>query len=431
MKDNKKILFAWASYDWANSVYNLLITTAIFPIYFSSVTSIAFHGDEIPIGSTSLKSSVLYTFVLSLSYLIIVFLSPILSGIADAGGRKKMFMQLFTLLGAFSCISLMWFEGQNVFYGLSMAMLASIGYAGSLVFYNAFLPEIASDEQMDKTSAQGFMMGYAGSLILLIFSLMMISNPANFGLPDTKSATQMCFLMVGVWWILFSRYFFMVVPEQSKTIQAKTNIWTKGLEELKLVWTQIQSIPDCKYFLFAFFFWSMGVQTVMLLAPLFGESELHLASDELIMVVIIVQVLAIFGAWLFSFISKKIKNINTLMIAVILWSMICIAAFYVQNKNEFYILAAILGVIMGGIQSLSRSTYAKLIPSQATETASFFSFYDVSEKLAIVIGTFSYGFIEEWTGSKRNSSLAMIVFFIIGLFFLVQMKKIKSHKGSV
>ena len=425
-KNNKRIINAWASYDWSNSVYNLIVTTAIFPIYYSAATKEAFGGEIISFFGLSIKNTVLYTYAISFSFLLVVILSPILSGIADYGGIKKRFMQLFTYVGSLACIGLYFFNGENVEYGITCAVFASVGYAGSLVFYNGFLPEIASQDRMDRISAKGFAMGYIGSVILLIVNLIIILNPESFGFEGKTAATKFGFLLVGFWWLGFSQIAFYYLKDfpTGKVINSK--VLAKGLKELKKVIDILKSKKVIKRYLYSFFFYSMGVQTVMLLAPLFAEAEVGMEADEMILVVLILQILAIAGAYLFATLSKWRGNSFSISSSLIIWIFICISGYFLKDKISFYGLAAMLGFVMGGIQSISRSTYSKLIPEKTTDTASFFSFYDITEKIAIVIGTFSYGFIEQATGSMRNSMVFMSIFFIFG-FAILQMADLKSE----
>lgn len=443
-KNNPRILNAWAFYDWANSVYNLTITTAIFPIYFLSATSIAFKGEIVDFMGFSLKNDVLYSYSVSFSFLIIVVLSPILSGIADYSGKKKLFMQIFTYIGGSSCIALYYFTGENIEFGITFFILASVGYAGALVFYNGFLPEIATQDKFDSISARGYSLGYLGSVILLIISIITIEMPDLFFDVDGKiqellasgmseenalkestghfklMATKLSFLCVGVWWILFAQIpFFILKDRVVKHAIDRNHLFTKGFSELKKAWGNIKEMPSIKGFLGSFFFYSMGVQTVMVLAPLFGEKEIQLDTAAMIKLVLILQIIAIPGAYLFAWLSAKKGNKYSIILMLILWVGICFGAFFTYTPNQFYVLACFVGLTMGGIQSLSRSTYSKLLPEDTEDTASFFSFYDVTEKIAIVIGTFSFGFISSLSG-MRDSALALTVYFVLGLVVLAK-----------
>ena len=425
-KNNKKLVNAWASFDWANSVYNLIVTTAIFPIYYLSMTHEVYGGEMVEFFNMTIKNSVLYSYAISFSFLIIVFISPVLSGIADFGGLKKQFMQFFTYLGSLSCIGLYFFTGENVEYGIACSVLASIGYAGSLVFYNGFLPEVASNEFMDKVSAKGFSMGYVGSVLLLILNLLLYQNYALFGFEDGGSATRFGFILVGLWWMGFAQISFYYLKDRGERKKITRDILGNGTKQLKKVFETVKSKFVMSRFLSAFFLFSMGVQTVMLLAPLFADKEIGMGADEMIIVVLIIQIIAIGGAYFFAFLSNLRGNGFAISTTLIIWIVICVSGYFLVDKITFYALAAFLGFVMGGIQSISRSTYSKLIPSDAKDTASFFSFYDITEKLAIVIGSLSYGLIDQVTGSMRNSMLFMSIFFIGG-FVLLQIANLKKN----
>lgn len=426
-RNNKRLINAWASYDWSNSVYNLIVTTAIFPVYYLGVTREAFGGDTVNFFGFEMSNSVLYSYAISFSFLVIVVLSPVLSGIADYGGIKRRFMQFFTWLGAIACIGLYFFSGPNIEYGILCAVLASVGYAGSLVFYNGFLPEVATVDMMDKVSARGFAMGYAGSVILLIINLVLLLNFDLFGFQDKSSATQFGFILVGIWWIGFAQIAFYYLKDRGQRKKITGSTLGHGLGELKKVFRSIRSTQVTGRFLLSFFLFSMGVQTVMLLAPLFGEKEIGMGADEMIFIVLILQLLAIAGAFIFAWVSSKKGNVFAIGVTLVIWIGICISGYFLQEKTTFYMLAAMLGFVMGGIQSVSRSTYSKLIPEGSKDTASYFSFYDVTEKLAIVIGSFAYGLIDQITGSMRNSMVFMSLFFISGFIILQLVKLKRSH----
>jgi UMF1 family MFS transporter len=421
-KNQKKVINAWAMYDWANSVYSLVITSAIFPIYYNSITTVN-GSDLVHLFGREYKNSALYSYSLSTSFLLIAFLSPLLSGIADYRGNKKSFMKFFCILGATSCSALFLFDSvDRLWLGILAFVLASVGWAGSIVFYNAFLPEIAHKESQDKVSAKGFALGYIGSSLLLIFNLVMIMKPELFGITDKSFPARFSFLLVGFWWVGFAGITFYFLPEKSGKIDYDGNIFMKGFNELGTVIKELKMQKALKIFLCSFFFYNMGVQTVMYVAALFGDKELKLQSDQLITTVLIIQFVAIGGAYLFSKLSSIFGNIKTLLIGITTWILICIAAYYTTTATQFYMVAFIVGMVMGGIQSLSRSTYSKMLPA-TRDHASYFSFYDVCDKIGLVLGTISYGLIEELTGSMRNSILVLISFFAVGLILLLRMRK--------
>jgi UMF1 family MFS transporter len=300
-----------------------------------------------------------------------------------------------------------------------MFILAAIGFAGSIVFYNAFLPEIAEPHEQDKVSARGFALGYIGSSLLLIINLAIIQMPTTFGLEEgTTLPARLSFLMVGLWWIGFSAYSLHYLPSNVYHEPRSGHYLTKGYRELQKVWNELKHLGHIKRFLLSFFFYNMGVQTVMYVASVFGEKEIKMGTSELILTVLIIQFVAIGGAFLFSWISSRMGNIRSLMVAIVVWICICVAAYQLTSVESFYVLAFTVGMVMGGIQSLSRSTYSKMLP-ETHDHASYFSFYDVCDKIGMVLGTLSYGMIEEITGSMRNSILALIVYFVLGMVFLV------------
>lgn len=414
-------------YDWANSVYNLVITTTFFPIYFAGITKSAYGENSVPFLGRVFKNTSLYDYSLAAAYLLIAILLPILSSIADSRGNKKNFMKFFCYVGGIACMGLFLFKGPvpNVLYGVGCFAFATIGYVGSLVFYNSYLPEIANRADRDWISARGFSMGYAGSVLLQLVGFGLVLYFSAKG--DQTSGPRYTFLLVGLWWMGFAQITFAYLPN-NKPPQKKPigQILRSGFIELKKVWYQVKELRLLKWFLVAFFFYSMGVQTVMLAATLFGSQMLGLPDDKLIITVVLIQLVAIPGAMLMSFLSGKFGNILVLMGVVFFWVLVCLAAYEVANLKEggtnveyyFYGLAVAVGLVMGGIQALSRSTYSKLMPD-TRDTASFFSFYDVTEKIAIVIGIFTFGYIDELFGMK-NSVLMLIVFFVIGLIALMR-----------
>ncbi|HMS34005.1 MAG TPA: MFS transporter [Ignavibacteria bacterium] len=434
-KNNKKVINAWCIYDWANSVYSLVITSAVFPIYFQNITSVKDSGgnilkDTVSFFGFEMINSVLYSYSLSFSFLLIALLSPVLSSIADFSGSKKMFMRIFCYIGSVSCAGLFFFNESTLEFSMIMFVLASVGFSGSIVFYNAYLPEIATEDKFDSISAKGFALGYTGSVILLIFNLTMILFPGFYGINSAGLATRISFLTVGIWWFGFAAYTFHYLPSDIYNKKPEGNYLLNGFKELGVVIRELKKQKLLKSFLLAFFFYNMGVQTVLYLATIFGDKELGLSSELLIATILVLQIVAVGGSYLFSFLSGKIGNIYSLMVSICFWILVSVLAFFITTATEFIFVAGLVGLTMGGIQALSRSTYAKIIPGDTTDHASYFSFYDVSEKVSIVIGTFFYGLINQLTGNMRISSLVLSVFFITGLIFLsrIPSKNIYSVK---
>ncbi len=423
-KGNPRLINAWASYDWANSVYPLVISSTVFPIYFSTISeeisTIEFLGYDF-------KNTALISFVTAMAFVVVAFNSPLLSGIADYIGNKKRFMKIFVYTGSVSCMGLYFFELDNIYMGLFFYFLALIGFRASLVFYNSYLPDIARPDQQDFASARGFSMGYIGSIILLIFNLSMVLQPDWYGITGTPAESSMkamkySFITVGIWWALFSQYAFYHLPKGNSSGKVTKDIFWNGFLELKKVWREIDDYPILKKFLPAFFVYSTALQTVILIATYFGEEEIRWVDSEqktigLIVSILLIQIVAIFGAYATAFASKRFGNITTLIVVNFIWAGLCIFAFFIRTPFEFYTAAAGVGMVMGGIQSLSRSTYSKLIP-ETNDTTSFFSFYDVTEKVGIIIGMGIFGTIDQITGSMRNSIFFFLIFFVLGALLL-------------
>src|SRR5260221_10176925 len=374
-------------------------------------------------------------------------------------------MRFCCYMGSLGSSLLYFCDSSNLWLGITAFMLAAMGFVGSLVFYNAFLPEIAAPEDRDRISAKGFSYGYIGSVLMQIIGFLLII----FMKDNSGKATQITFLLVGIWWVSFAQITFARLPETRKEYK-KGNVFKDGFVEVKKVFNEIKHLPVLKRFLRGFFFYSMGVQTVMMVSTLFGSKISMLEDAKLIITVVIIQLVAIIGAVVMSRLSAKFGNIKVLMGVVMFWVVICVSAYYTASmaaqlkprndkikeltnqrkaiaadgtkkeetikldneiemlKNElspsqspieyrFYILAIAVGLVMGGIQSLSRSTYSKLMP-ETKDTASYFSYYDITEKIAIVVGLLSFGFIEDLTGSMQNSLLALIAFFALGFLWL-------------
>ena len=428
-RGSKKLINAWAFYDWANSVYPLVISTAVFPIYYSSLTSsFANTEGDISFLGTFWDPTTLYDYTLAISFLIVAFCSPILSGIADYTGNKLKFLKGFCLLGSLSVMGLYFFEGASTLWvALLCTVFASIGFWGSIVFYNAYLPEVAFPKQQDKVSAKGFMYGYAGSLLLLVFSLILVQKPDWFGITDPTLAPRITFVLVGLWWFGFAQITYCRLPNNVFNHKPdKDYIW-KGFLELKTVFKSLTQYVQLKYFLMAFFFLSVGVQTIILMAGIFGSKELGLPTLNLILTILIVQIVAIFGAYLFSRLSEKIGNMATLKITLFIWGIVCFIAF-ILDKNQpnidyyFYAMGIVLGFVLGATQSLTRSTYSKLLP-ETHDHATYFSFYDVTEKIAIVLGMFVFGLLIALTGSMQYSVMALAIFFLMAFIILFKVKR--------
>lgn len=479
LKNNPKITNAWAFYDWANSVYSLVITSTIFPIYYSMITTMYEKKEyvqetglwiDVPVrnsikflGNTYHPDAV-YGYSLTISFFVVVLLSPFLSSLADTIGNKKSFLQFFCYLGATSCMGLAMFtDMENVFLGLLFSITASIGFWGSLVFYNSFLPDIASPDRQDALSAKGYVFGYVGSVVLVIICLILIMQVAETS-NEKLFFTRMSFLLTGAWWFGFSQYTFKYLPKFGQVkerlpkdlvllnyknifkrheeqggfwmvlkdnISFYIDVMKESFKELFKVGNHLFGDANLKYFLSSFFFYSVGMQTIFLMATLFGKSEINLNQEKLIATLLIIQIEAIVGAIIFSRLSRRMGNRNVIAINIILWIVACLSAYYLNKENpnveyQFYGVAGVVGLVMGGLQAMSRSTYSKLLPADSMDNTIYFSFYDVLEKLAIILGTFIFATLIEKYNNMRFAALSMTLFFVIGLV-LIRFVKIKIY----
>ncbi len=418
--NNKKVINGWAFYDWANSAYFLVISTAIFPQYFLQNTP-----DKIWFFGMNISDSAFYSMIVSISYLIIAGTSPILSGIADFGGKKLSFLRMFTIVGSIACMALALFDDAgSMWIGIFAFMIATIGCAGGLVFYDSFLPEIATEDQYDTVSAKGYTYGYIGSVLLLVFILSMVLNPSLYGISNELLPIQIGFVLVGMWWISFSQITFKRMPRSDKEVKMKPGVLGDGFRELKKAYQKLKTQDNIKRYLYAFFFYFSGVQTVIYLATAFASKTLGFETAELIAIILILQLVAIPGAYLFAYVAKLRGNKLSINIMLIIWALICFAAFLLETKTTFYIVAAFVGLVLGGIQSMSRSTYSKLLDENEDDLTCYFSFYDVLYKLSVVFGTGLFALLEILTDNMRYSVLGLSVLFVIGLviFSGVEMK---------
>lgn len=415
---------SWAMYDWANSVYSLVISTVLFPIYYEAVTSTE-DGNKVHFLGQFWENTVIYSYTISASFLLVAILSPYLAAMADRTGRRKVFMRTFMILGAVSTAAMFFFQSSNAYLGLYLAFFASVGFTGSIVFYNSFLPIIAPKEMQDRLSARGFSLGYFGSSLLLISLLVLVQKPEWFGLADAGIASRLSFAITGMWWLGFGLPSIARLPKDEVKDYFEGKLFWKSWRELALVWKEFRAIQDLRTFLAGFFWYSTGMQTIILLAAVFGSKVLGLNSTQLILTILIIQFVAIIGAVVFARISERTTNVYAIKLGVTIWMLLTFAAYFVQTPVQFYALGGVLGLVMGAVQSLSRSTYSKMLPKTEDHTT-YFSFYDVVEKLATTFGTFAIGLLEALTGDLRNSALALCAFFAIGLVQIFRLRRFEK-----
>jgi MFS transporter, UMF1 family len=423
-KNDRKTIHAWAMYDWANSAYALVIVSAIFPAYYNEITTVD-GSSKINLFGLRIENTAAYSINLGIAFGLVALISPLLSSISDYSGNHRSYMKFFCYLGSLGCMALFFFsEAQLVHLALAGMLLATIGYSGSIVFYNSYLPAIATEDRQDKVSARGYAYGYIGATTLLILNLAFILNQKKLGITDDTILPRLSFLLTGLWWMGFAQIPLHALPKGLYAAKPGGKNLLNGYRELIKIWQLLKTQRRLKTFLFSFFFYIMGVQTVMFMASSFGDKEIHLGLTQLIMTVLALEYIGVVGAFLFAWISKRLGNVRALMIAVAIWIMICAGAYFIITPLHFYITAFFIGLVMGGIQSLSRSTYGKMIP-QTGNNAGYFSFYDVCEKTAMMCGLIMFGSLDNLTGSMRNSIFGLALWFFIGLVLLWSVQRIK------
>lgn len=420
-KNDKPTIRAWAMFDWANSAYNLVITSTIFPAYYTAITTTDQWGDKVRFFGVEFVNTALANYALAIAYLVMALSLPIVSALADRYGKRKQYMKFFTYMGSMACMGLFFFKLDTLEWGVILSAIAAMGYVGGVLFNNSYLPEIASPDQQDRVSAQGFAYGYVGSVLLQIVCFIIVLKKEWFGITDDALPARISFLLVGLWWLGFSQIPFRQLHNNRPSGRTdKGSDWLNGFSELKKVWRRIRQLTLLKRFLASYFFYAMGVQTIMLVAAAFGEKVLHLGASKLIITILLIQLVAIVGAYLMSYLAERIGNVRVLAIVLLCWIAVALSAYFLRFEWQFYLLAALVGLVMGGIQSLSRSTYSKLLPLDSDDNTAFFSFYDVTEKCAIVIGLLSFALIETWTENIRYSALFLGVFFVVALLLLLR-----------
>jgi UMF1 family MFS transporter len=431
-KNDKRLIRSWAMFDWANSAYNLVITSTIFPIYYIAITSSSSGGDDyVNFFGFKVINTVLSNYALAFAYLIMVLALPFLSSYADARGRKLQVMKLFTYIGSIACMGLFFFKLDTLEWGIICFTLAAMGYIGGVAVNNSYLPIIATPDNQDAVSAKGFAYGYVGCVTIQIICFVFVLKPDWFGITDASFPARLSFLLVGLWWLSFSMIPFRALPNNTASVAAQgSSIFERVTAEFRSVLRQVRANEIIKRFLPAYFFNSIGVQTIMVVATMFGQKELDLEQESLITTIILIQLVAIVGAFVMSKLAKYWGNIVVLLLVTLLWASICVSSFYVNNASQFYGLAVMVGLLMGGIQSLSRSTYSKMLPTNLEDTTAFFSFYDITEKLGIVVGLVCFGLIEQITHNIRYSALSLSIFFILGFLLLLRVLKFNSHLKS-
>ncbi len=412
-----KTVFSWALYDWANSAYATVILAGFFPLFFKQYWSDA----------TNVSTS---TFQLgltnSIASTIIVILAPVLGAIADAGNSKKRLLLLFAALGILMSAGLYFVAQHETILALSLFALSIIGFSGSVIFYDALIVGICDKESYDKVSTFGFALGYLGGGILFAFDVYMTLNPAEFGFATSADAVKFSFLTVSVWWFLFSLPLFFNVPEikASKTTRTGQAI-INGFKQLKTTFNNIRKLRMVLLFLCAYWLYIDGVDTIVRMAVDYGMS-LGFNTTDLITALLITQFVGFPAAIGFGVLAHYIGTKHGILIGIFIYLLVTVWAAQIKVVSEFYILAIIIGLVQGGVQALSRSFYARIIPQN--RAAEFFGFYNMLGKFAAVLGPVMMGAVSVLTQSPRLSIFSISILFITGgiLLYYVDEEKARS-----
>jgi UMF1 family MFS transporter len=397
---------AWAMYDWANSAVQTTIIAAVFPIYFHNVVA-ADLGDA--------EATSRFAWSTTLAIVIVAVVAPLLGAIADYAAIKKKLLAVFLWIGALATLAMFWVGPGDWSLALTLFILANVGVAGSIVFYDSLLPHLVSDQEMDRVSSAGYAMGYVGGGVLLAINLLMIQKPGLFGIPDAGTAVRLSLASVGVWWLFFSIPLFRKVPEPPRRIEADEsqsgNVFSTGVTRLIETFKELRIYRQAFLFLLAFLVYNDGIQTIIRMATTFG-SEINIDQNAMITALLITQFVGIPFAFMFGMLAARIGPKVAVFIGLMVYAVIIALAFFMSSAAHFYALAILVGMVQGGTQALSRSMFASMIPRH--KSSEFFAFFGVFERYAGVLGPLVFAMMVDATGHSRNAILAVLAFFVIG-----------------
>ena len=417
--NDKREIRGWMLYDFANSAFSTTVVTTFLGPYLTGIieSQVGEKGSftllGIPIAAESF-----FTYCVSLSVLLQVFFLPVLGAIADYSNLKKRMMLFFAVLGALCTIGLFFITGPLYVLGGLLFILANLAFGASIVFYNAFLPQIATPDQRDKVSSRGWALGYIGGGLLLLLNLILYQFSDKIGM-DGALAARISLASAGVWWLVFGYFAIRQLHERGapRELPAGETYLKIGFKQLGQTLREFRKYPMTLRYLIAYLLYNDGVQTVIVVSALFGAQELGMESSSLILVVLMVQFMAFFGALLFGVIAGKVGAKRAIIVSLLIWSAIAVwAQLSLQSVGEFWLLAALVAIVLGGTQALSRSLFSLMIPRE--REAEFFSFYEISDKGTSWIGTMLFGLVTQWTGSMRTAIFSLIVLFVSGLVLL-------------
>ncbi|MFG6116287.1 MFS transporter [Halobacillus sp. MO56] len=411
----KKPVLSWVFYDFGNSAFATTMMAAVLPIFYYDVAAVGLKE--------SLAASY-WGYTQSIAVLIVAVLAPVLGAISDYSAAKKKFLMFFAFMGMLASI-LMAFVGEGDYLLASVLMVfGTIGFSGGNVFYDAFLPEVADENTIDKVSTWGFAFGYIGGGVLLAINLLMIMQPALFGIANTLAATKLAFVSVGVWWLVFSIPLFKNIFEEKKVKSKRTKSYVRiGFNRVGTTFKEIKQYKQLFLFLIAFWLFNDGISTIIKMATVYGR-DIGIGSNDLILALLITQFVGIPFTFLFGWIAGKITAKKALSLSLVVYIIIVIIGYFMTSAFHFYLLAICVGMVQGGAQSLSRSIFGRMVPGD--RHAEFFGFYGISSKFAAIFGPFLFAIVGQLTGSSRLGILALIVFFVLGLLLL---QKVDVEQG--
>lgn len=415
MKKRKEIV-SWAMYDWANSAFATTIMAAVLPVFYYDVA--AKNLDRT-------TASAFYGYSQSIAMVCVAILAPILGALADYSNSKMKFLRFFAYMGMIASVLLAFVGEGDYLLASFLLIIGTIGFSGSNVFYDAFLPEIAPEEDIDRISTRGYAFGYIGGGLLLVINLAMIMKPGLFFLPNTLIATQLSFASVGVWWFLFSIPMFRNVKERKlETRKISGSYIGIGFKRLKETFKEINQFKNLLVFLIAFWLYNDGISTIIKMATIYGR-DIGIGSTDLIAALLITQFVGIPFAFLFGWIAKKINPKRALYIALWTYVIIIIFGYFMQTALHFYLLAITVGFVQGGSQALSRSIFGSMVPKN--RHAEFFGFYGISAKFSAIFGPFVFALVGQLTGSSRLGIVSLLIFFLVGMLLL---KRVDIDQGK-
>lgn len=407
---------SWMMYDWANSAYSIIITTAVFPIFYKSAASSA--------GISNANSTAYLGYTIAIATFILAMLGPILGTIADYQGYKKKFFSFFFSLGAAATASLAFIPFEQWYLLLICYTVATIGSAGANIFYDAFLVDVTSEERMNDVSSRGFGLGYIGSTIPFIISIAIILLAQNEVLPlSPTTASRIAFLITAVWWIIFTIPMFKNV-KQRYFIQREPQLIKNSFIRIGKTFKEIKKYRSLFLFLLAYFFYIDGVVTIISMSTAYG-TDLGISSTTLLIVLFVTQVVAAPFAILYGRLAQTFTGKKMLYVGIIIYIIVCIYAYFMKTSFDFWVLAMLVATSQGGIQALSRSYFAKLVPKENSNE--FFGFYNIFGKFASIMGPLLVGVTSQITGNSRTGVFSLIILFIIGILILAVVPEPKGE----